>query len=38
MNQYRELAEHWLSSTAFKIDKIITTTELQQLKRDAEAV
>ncbi|MDN0073766.1 Lrp/AsnC family transcriptional regulator [Crenobacter sp. SG2303] len=38
INQYRELADRWLSSSAFKIDRIITTTELQQLKRDAAAV
>ncbi|MDN0082750.1 Lrp/AsnC family transcriptional regulator [Crenobacter sp. SG2305] len=38
ITQYRELADRWLSSSAFKIDRIITTTELQQLKRDAVAV
>jgi len=38
INQYRELADRWLSSSAFKIDRIITTTELQQLKRDTAAV
>lgn len=33
--QYRELAERWLSSKAFKIDKILTTTELQEIRRGA---
>ncbi|SCK09554.1 Lrp/AsnC family transcriptional regulator [Vogesella sp. LIG4] len=33
MKQYRELAERWLNSTAFKIHKILTTTELQPIKR-----
>ncbi|MGR2664009.1 Lrp/AsnC family transcriptional regulator [Chromobacterium haemolyticum] len=35
IQQYRELAEQWLASSAFKIDKIITITELQEIKRSA---
>ena len=33
MNQYRELAERWLGSSSFKISRILTTTELQAIKR-----
>lgn len=33
MNEYRELAERWLGSSSFKISRILTTTELQAIKR-----
>ena len=33
INQYRELAERWLCSSAFKIDKITTSTQLHEIKR-----
>lgn len=36
MEQYRELAHTWLTSSKFKIDKIVTTTELQVIKRSQE--
>lgn len=33
MEHYRELANSWLTSDKFKIEKILTTTELQVIKR-----
>ena len=35
ISQYVALADGWLSSTIFKINKITTITELQQIKRAA---
>ena len=37
IDEYRQLADAWLASTAFRIEKILTTTELQQIKRDGMA-
>lgn len=34
IDEYRQLADAWLASTAFRIEKILTTTELQTIKRD----
>ena len=33
IQQYRELADGWLANPAFKLEKIVTATELQELKR-----
>ncbi|MDE1180985.1 Lrp/AsnC family transcriptional regulator [Paraburkholderia sp.] len=33
LEEYRELANAWLVSNRFKIEKIVTTTELQVIKR-----
>lgn len=33
LEEYRELANGWLVSNRFKIEKIVTTTELQVIKR-----
>lgn len=37
IDEYRQLADHWLASSAFHIEKILTTTELQQIKRAGSA-
>lgn len=34
IDEYRQLADAWLASTAFRIEKILTATELQAIKRD----